>query len=52
MFRSTLTSTGDLPDFNVWLAFLRESHPHHARAVAYFAEESLASSPCLGLSGC
>ncbi len=43
MFRSTLTSTSDLPDFNVWLAFLRESHPHHARAVAYFAEESLAS---------
>lgn len=38
-----MTNTGDLPDINVWLAFLRESHPHHLRAVAYFAEDSLAS---------
>ena len=35
-----MTATVDLPDVNVWLALSATHHPHHARALAYWAHEA------------
>lgn len=33
---------GDLPDINVWVALSIREHPHHAAAIAYWSDLSLA----------
>src|SRR5947209_269952 len=35
-----LSTPGDLPDLNVWLALADRQHPHHGRVRTYWEEES------------
>ncbi len=35
-----MAASVDLPDVNVWLALSATHHPHHARALAYWAQEA------------